>query len=148
MTVSLIPQEVFDVVAQDASRLLAPSVELSGGRESLDTLWYRLTHDYFQLWMFFDEDNIPEGALVTSIEQHPLKKMLNLRFIGGDNLDGWHEELLETLERYAKENGCDGMETVGRFGWKKFLGNFGWETTHIVCEKTFDVIEEENQDAA
>jgi len=148
MNVSLIPPEAFVIVAKDAERLLAPAVALSSGREDLSTVWTRLITEQYQLWMFFDEENEPEGALVTRVEEYPLKKLLNLLFIGGENLEGWHRELLSTLEDYAKDHDCAGMETVGRMGWKRFLKDFGWETTHIVCEKTFDVIEEEQQDAA
>ncbi len=148
MYVSMIPPEAFVIVAKDAEQMLAPAVALSNGRENMESVWTRLLSEDYQLWMFFDEKNSPEGALVTRVEQYPLKKMLNLLFIGGANLEGWHEELLSTLEDYAKKTGCAGMETVGRMGWKRFLKDFGWEATHVVCEKTFDVVEEQQQDAA
>lgn len=148
MNVSYIPPEAFEFVAKDVERHLAKSVEMTHGRESMDTIWSALTRKERQLWMFFDDDNKPEGALITRIEYYPLKTMLNLMFVGGTNIEAWHEELLETLEEFAHANGCSGLETVGRVGWKRFLQKFGWDAAYLVCEKNFDAVSEEKQDAA
>ena len=149
MRVSYIPPEAFDIVAPDVERHLAKSIKMAHGRENMESIWQLLLTGERQLWMFFDDDNSPEGALVTRIENYPLKKMLNLMFIGGTNIEAWHEELLNTLESYAKEYGCSGLETTGRVGWKKFLSKYGWNASYLVCEKNFKAIEEEeNKDAA
>tara|TARA_R110000744_G_C19257479_1_gene550987 strand:- start:375 stop:821 length:447 start_codon:yes stop_codon:yes gene_type:complete len=148
MSVSLIPSGAFNIVAKDVEKHLAKSIEMAHGRENMAVIWEALLKDERQLWMFFDEDNKAEGALVTRIEHYPLKKMLNLMFIGGENIEAWHEELLETLERYARENDCSGLETVGRKGWERFLKKFDWDAAYMVCEKNFDEVELEKQDVA
>ena len=148
MTVSLIPIEVCDIVAPAVERHLAKSLEMTQGREDITSVWQRVISGEYHLWMFFDENNAAEGALITRFEIYPLKRILNLMFIGGENIEAWHEELLETLERFAKENGCDGLEIVGRYGWKKFLKKFGWEASFIICERMFEIADEEQQDAA
>ena len=145
--VSLIPPGAYDIVAEDATRHLEAAVEDARGRKTLRSLWTKLYTEDYQLWMFFDAENSPEGSLVTKFERYPTTVKLRLVYIGGANLDGWHEELLEVLEQFARMHGCSGLETVGRFGWKRFLKKFGWEATHIVCEKTFAAVEE-SRDAA
>ena len=75
--------------------------------------------------------------------------MLNLLFCGGEDLEGWHENVLVLLEQYARDHGCSGMELIGRAGWKKFLQKNGWSATYLVCERNFDkeALEEEEEAA-
>ena len=143
--VSIIPQPALDMVEKDAERLLASALERSDGRHDFASIMAGLEAGRYQLWMVFDEMNSPIGALVTTIERYPLMDMLNLLFCGGESLENWHEEMLEVLERFAKENGCSGMELVGRHGWKPFLEKFGWEASYLVCQRTFEIEEEQKE---
>ena len=146
-TVSIIPQAVLNVVYNDAAGLLEPAVAQSDGRHNVNTVMDRVSLGDYQLWMAFSEENKPIGALITLIEPYPLKTMLNLLFCGGKELEEWHEDMLVVLEKFAKDNGCDGMELVGRPGWKRFLEKHGWGSSHLVVERTFD-IEEVKKEAA
>jgi|TARA_R110000822_G_scaffold1584_1_gene7342 spore cortex formation protein SpoVR/YcgB (stage V sporulation) len=146
MTVSFIPKEVLSVVARDVERFLEPAINLSGGRDSMSSVWKSLLADQSQLWMAFeDEDNKPKGALVTRIEQYPLKKMINYLYIGGDDLKEWHQDMLAIVEKFAREKDCQGMELVGRKGWDRFLKECGWKAKHIICERFFDEEEAEQE---
>ena len=146
MTVSFIPKEVLSVVARDVERFLEPAINLSGGRDSMSSVWKSLLADQSQLWMAFeDEDNKPKGALVTRIGQYPLKKMINYLYIGGDDLKEWHQDMLAIVEKFAREKDCQGMELVGRKGWDRFLKECGWEAKHIICERFFDEEEAEQE---
>jgi|TARA_R110000796_G_scaffold101324_1_gene210036 hypothetical protein len=139
VTVSFIPKDVFSVVARDVEEFLAPAIELSHGRDDMTSIWKYLILGQSQLWMAFDdEDNKPKGALVTRIEDYPLKKMINYLYIGGDDLKEWHKDMLAIVEKFAREQGCEGMELVGRKGWDRFLKDCGWEAKHIICERFFD----------
>jgi|TARA_R100001530_G_scaffold90666_1_gene63013 hypothetical protein len=145
--VALIPHEVLDMVDEDARRLLSPSTERSEARHNIHTVMDGLYSGQFNLWMAFDENNNPAGAVVTSIEKYPLRKMVNLLFCAGDDLDGWHKEMLDALEKHMWETGCRGLEVVGRYGWQRFLKKYGWEANYVVCEKIFDE-EQEARDVA
>ena len=135
--VSYIPPEVFDVVMADAERFLRPAIDQSGDRWGWGDVMSQLMSQQSQLWMVFDEGNTPIAAMTTKIEDYPRKRMLNCIFIGGADLEGWHEELLGALEKFAKDNNCEGLELTGRYGWKRFLASHDWETKYIVCERTF-----------
>ena len=87
----------------------------------------------------------PKGALVTRIEQYPLKKMINYLYIGGDDLKEWHQDMLAIVEKFAREKDCQGMELVGRKGWDRFLKECGWKAKHIICERFFDEEEAEQE---
>lgn len=145
--VSIIPQAVLDVVDADARKMLAPAVERSGGRHTVDSVMASIYGGYNALWFAFNDDGKSVGALVTEIETYPNRTMLNLIFCAGDDLEDWHEEMLDILEKYGRDNGCDGMELIGRYGWKKFLQKHGWEASYLVCQMSFDK-EEEKRDAA
>ena len=147
--VSIIPREVLDVVDADARRMLTPAVERSSGRHTMDSVMAAIYSGYNALWFAFNDDGEAVGALVTEIEAYPNRTMLNLIFCGGDDLEDWHGQMLELLERYGRANGCDGMELIGRYGWKKFLQRHGWEASYLVCQMSFDKEkEEEKRDAA
>jgi len=94
--------------------------------------------------MAFEDEDTPLGALVTRLEEYPNARMLNYLYVGGDDMASWHQEMLDSLERFAKDNDCAGMEIIGRKGWERFMKKFGWETKHIVCEKFFTDKEKED----
>lgn len=152
MTVSFIPKDVFSVVARDVENFLNPAIELTHGRDDMSSVWKSLMTEQSQLWMAFDdENNDPKGALVTRVENYPLKRMMNYLYIGGDDLKEWHKDMLAIVEKFAREEGCQGMELVGRRGWDRFLRECGWDAKHIICERFFDEeveVEEEKLDVA
>ena len=145
--ISLIPPLVFDVVEDDFARLIKPALDMSHGREDLANVTDRIRTGAYQLWLVFDEDNKAISALVTRLEEYPIKRMLNFMFIGGAEMSEWHEDLLSVLEIFAREQGCSGFELTGRPGWKKFLQKQGWDTPYVVCERMF-ALEEEQRDVA
>jgi hypothetical protein len=147
MTVSYIPKEVFSVVARDVERFLAPAIELTHGRDDMTSIWRSLMLQQAQLWMAFDDEtDKPKGALVTRVEMYPLKKMMNYLYIGGNDLKEWHKDMLAAVEKFARAEGCRGMELVGRRGWDRFLKESGWEAKHIICERFFDEEESEEEE--
>tara|TARA_R100001132_G_C3253407_1_gene79819 strand:+ start:210 stop:1052 length:843 start_codon:yes stop_codon:yes gene_type:complete len=138
-TVSRISIDVLNIVLEDAIRLLKPSVDLSEDRYSMESVLELVYNEKYVLWfMFSNNRNKPIGAIITTIEQYPLRKMVVCLYIAGDDLEGWHKKLLETLEKHMWENDCRGLEFVGRYGWKRFLKKHGWKAPYIVCEKIFD----------
>ena len=69
-----------------------------------------------QLWITFDDDQKIWGCLTTEITQYPAKRLLSIRFLGGEDFDSWYNLLLEQITRYGLDMGCDGMRNVARFG--------------------------------
>lgn len=126
---------------------LADAIELSRGRHDKESVLKDLAEGITQLWIAYDDFGSVDGALITRIEEYPGRKMMGFMFIGGKNIDDWSSQMLELLYKSAKDNKCDGCELVGRKGWERFLGRFGWETRHVFCEIIFPETEEKRNAA-
>ena len=63
-----------------------------------------------QLWVAFDGSNIV-GAVVTDIVTYPRMKALCMQFCGGTELKDWKDSMLALLRRYAKDMGCEVIES-------------------------------------
>ena len=50
--------------------------------------------------------------------QYPAKLVLAMHFLGGEEFDLWYSDLLRQISRYGKDMGCDGIESVARFGFR------------------------------
>lgn len=72
------------------------------------------------LWIAFDESGI-KGAVVTCLNQYPRKRYLYLEFCGGDEGYTWKSDMLRTLQSWAKDTECDGIEGLGRLGWERIF---------------------------
>jgi hypothetical protein len=60
--------------------------------------------------------------VVTEIKQYPRKRVLDVIFGGGTNMDRWIKPLVETIDRHAREAGCEAVVCIGRPGWLKAWG--------------------------
>ena len=61
------------------------------------------------LWIAFDESGI-KGAVVTCLNQYPRKRYLFLEFCGGTDGYTWKSDMLRTLQSWARDTECDGIE--------------------------------------
>lgn len=128
MHVSLVPPEyVLDVWPAVVGYVAKATKYSSGKYEPEDVL--RLVTDYnYPLWIAFDDEQI-KGAVITRFIEYPRKKCLFLEFCGGIDGFSWKDAMLSTLRRWAKDNGCDGIEATGRLGWKKIFESDGYKPT-------------------
>jgi len=90
------------------------------------------------LWIVFDDDKKIIAALTTRFLDYPDKRLLAGQFLGGEKIMQWRDPMLETLERWAKDNNCDGVEMTGRRGFTKVLAPHGWTPEYTVFEKMFE----------
>ena len=88
------------------------------------------------LWLAMDRAEVI-GFTTSSVVQYDDVKLLQVRLLAGDRFDEWIDDMHERLERFARDNGCDGMELIGRRGWVRKLARFGWREAFVTCEKRF-----------
>jgi hypothetical protein len=81
----------------------------------------------------FDEETF-KGAVVTNIMNYPQKKILCMQFCGGEELKLWKQPMLDLLKRFARDLGCEGIESTGRPGWAKIFENDGYKATWVTYE--------------
>jgi predicted urease superfamily metal-dependent hydrolase len=65
--------------------------------------------------------------------------MLNLDHTGGKNMQDWVERGIEVITKFAKENGCEGIEGIGRHGqWHWVKNKKGWKKPASLYEYIFE----------
>ena len=73
--------------------------------------------------------------MTTEVTHYPARTMLSMHFLGGEGFDDWYGDMLDSLTRYAKDAGCDGIEGIARFGFWKWLKDDGFNKTSAFYEK-------------
>ena len=61
------------------------------------------------------------AAVCAEVKQYPRKRILEMLFIGGSHMDLWLRPLVQAIDEYAKQTGCD-IASVGRRGWARAWG--------------------------
>ena len=89
--------------------------------------------DSQQLWIAFDSDGF-YGAVVTELWQYPQIKTLIMHFTGGRKLLKWKQPMLEILQKFARDNDCEIIESYGRPGWEKVFKQDGYKKQFVFYE--------------
>jgi hypothetical protein len=105
-------------------------------------IYFFLKDAEMQLWVVFDEENGKEikAVVTTQLINYPQKRVCRIVTLGGEGMDEWVAQILEVLEEWSEEQGCDAMETVCRKGFVKKLKNFGYEQTYTIVGKELTTI--------
>jgi hypothetical protein len=85
-----------------------------------------------QLWIWKTPTAFAVG--ITRISTYPKQRVCTLRIVTGENMDEWALPCIDTIERWAKQNGCDAMELQARPGWERLLSRRGYDKTHVYLE--------------
>lgn len=135
--VSLVPPAHIESAWPSLAPLLEPAVERSNDRWTMDHLFEWALRNEKQIWIVFDDKNIIHCVAVTQNVFYPSSKMLSIEFLGGSGLDKWAFKLLDVLNNWAKDSGCNGIEATARIGFWKWLEKDGFEKAYTVFEKRF-----------
>jgi len=112
---------------QRCRRYIEDALEYAGGSHTIEDVWQSIQEGKA---LFFPLD---KSAIVTEIVDYPQKAMCRIWLAGGD-LD----ELMQAevaLSAWAKTQGCDGMEIIGRRGWSRQLKDY--RQSAVVLMKDF-----------
>ena len=110
---------------------LARAVPFSKGRfEPDDFLKKILTHEW-QLWIIFDQNGI-FAAATTSVQDYPRRRVLVCQMCGGERMGEWLSPFHKILQAFGRDCNCDGLELIGRKGWKRWLEPIGFEETFTI----------------
>jgi hypothetical protein len=134
MQVSLVPLDYLEDVWPQIEEYMEGAAKYTYGRFNVDDIKVGVKTKPQQLWVAFDDDNFIKGAVVTEILVYPRLRSLVMHFTGGVDLKEWKPSMLELLQRFAKENGCDVIESYGREGWSKVFQNDGFKSRFMFYE--------------
>ena len=88
------------------------------------------------LWLAMDGGEVI-GFCTSAVVPYDEITLLQVRMLAGDRFDEWIDQMHDVLEDFARENGCGGMELIGRRGWVRKLDRFGWNEAFTTVEKRF-----------
>lgn len=131
--VSLIPPQYVDSCWGKVEKFVEKAAEYTYGRYTTGNIYDLVKDGDYQLWVAIDKDEF-KGAVITNIITYPQRKLLGLQFCGGEELSSWKEPMLDILKRFAKDVGCEGLESTGRPGWAKVFQNDGYKATWVTYE--------------
>ena len=119
--------EVRPLVADLVTQALDRS---NGAMEAEDVLKALLRRD-MQLWMV-EDGGAAQAIAVTEVVDHPRRRACFIYLVAGIRREEWlHYE--GVLAAWAREQGCDFMETYARVGWKRVLKD--WTPAAVVLHK-------------
>jgi len=138
--VSLVMPDQLMTIWKDIEKYLNKSSKRSKGRTTTQDIFYECLNSQSSLWIIFDTGNMNiTGCLVTQINEYPTgKKMLNLDHIAGNKMGNWSDRVLEVMEKWAKDNECNGLEGVGRQGFWNWIKDKNWKKTAMFVEYNFE----------
>ena len=110
------------------------------GRATVDDILAFLLSKQMVLWVAFEPDTKKiVGHIISEVKQYPQQKMLVLQYIAAEphRMKDVEDVVHATLEAYAKDMGCAGIEAFGRPGWGRHLNKRGYAVRTCVYEKYF-----------
>lgn len=123
-------EDQLGLVWKDCVPLLQPAL---GEGETMEQVLTALFQKRAQLWIGATEDEI-HVACVTEIIRRGGCLYCNVWLTGGKGVNNWLY-FLETIEAWAKEQGCDAMLIDrARNGWKRLLPEYQTKTISLVKE--------------
>lgn len=116
------------IVWKDAAPLLEKAL---GEGETMEQVLAALFQKRAQLWIGADETEM-HVACVTEIIRRGGMLYCNIWLTGGRGVNNWLY-FLNTIEKWAKEQGCDAMLIDrGRKGWPRLLPDYKIKTISLV----------------
>lgn len=127
-----IPSYYVSIIWPKVVHLLRPAIEyVDSGFDEADILGKVMVSD-MQLWVVGDY----QAAAVTQVIVYPKHKACLVVALGGDGMSEWFDELMDTVEAWAKDMGCRYVEEYGRKGWARVGAKRGYEQIYSVMRKS------------
>lgn len=112
--------------------MLQRAIDLNDGDFDSDYVFDNLMKDTMQLFIGYSKDDIIYAS-VTELLPYQHNKALRIILMGGKQIDSWVDTKI--FEKFAKQQGCNRIEIVGRKGWIKKLESRGYKQTHYIVTK-------------
>jgi hypothetical protein len=131
--VSMVPPQYIDTCWSKVEPFAKAAADYTYGRYTADDIYDSVTEHGYQMWVAM-EDSEFKGLVITNVITYPKRKLLAMQFCGGVDLKLWKKPMLELLQKFGSEMGCDGIESTGRPGWAKVFKNDGYEARWVIYE--------------
>ena len=138
MRINLVPMGQLSTVLAEVLPYLKVSEEWTRGRANVDDILRMVLNGQMHLWCVHDDVGV-HGQLITEIKQYPQCKLLTIQYCAMEPgiMDAIEEQMQDIAQRFAKDAGCSGIEFVGRPGWRRVAGKYGYDVQSVVYQKFF-----------
>ena len=111
-------------------------VKGTNGDVSFDVLFQKITHGELQLWAITNESRIYGFALTELMINPGGVKQMAVHACTGTERVVWQDVMVETLEKFARSEGCKRIVVWARKGWQRILKDYKF--THVKLEKELE----------
>jgi len=139
LAIALIPYGQLAYVVPGLMPYLEKSKAWTKGRANIDDIIGFLYSGKMSLWLVYDDELAGHGYVITEVKQYPRCKMLTIQYCAGEpnEMKYVEDKMYETLESFAKDAGCIGIEFFGRPGWGAHTKKRGYDVQTVVYERFF-----------
>lgn len=113
--------------------MLSRAIEMNRGEFTLADIYQRIQDRDMQLWGIHNGEI--KACFVTEVIQYPRKKYVRGVILGGDNMENWLQLMADSMDEFARQQGANGVELLGRRGWVKALKKHGYSEYETVISK-------------
>lgn len=128
-----IPHTSIDDVWDEVRPWIERAAETTRGKWDAQDIRIGLLTGDDQLWIWKSPTAFAVG--ITRLANYPKQRVCTLRIVTGTNMAEWAQPCIETIEAWARANGCQAMEFQARPGWRRFLCARGYDKTHEYLER-------------
>lgn len=133
--ISAVPTQMIPEAWPNIKHLLEEALSYSWGFRPGD-VYQKLRENRAILWVV-EKDMEIVAATVTEIIEYPTCRTLNIWLLAGVKFWEW-QDLVASMEAFARSNGCEWIEATGRPGLQRLLKEMGFNVPRVVCAKKID----------
>ena len=138
MSIMIIPPEAIDHFWPQMEQYMQPVVDISFGEVTLEGMLRRINEgSALALGIFADgRDNTLIGCaiLTKSYFEDTGKSVLEIPYLGGEQMSTWMAEGMDVVRNIAKDLNCTHLRGCGRPGWERANPEFKKIRTVYECE--------------
>jgi len=149
LDIALVPYAVLARTMAGIIKYLEKAAEVSSGRSTVEDIMRYVFNNQYSLWVVFDKNASGMlGFFALEVKNYPSKRMLCIQHcvIEPHHMQSVEPRMEEISERWAKDNGCSGIEFTGRPGWRRWARERGYLSHSVVYERFFEAPKVEGSD--
>ena len=139
MTITPFNNADIDLIWHRIKDYVQGAADYTYGRFTANDIRSRCKSQNQQLWIAHNGEEV-YGFVITQMSDYPQLRALIMHFTGGKELPLWKDDMLKALQEFARNNGCDIIESYGRGGWAKVFKNDGFESKFMFYELPVETV--------
>ena len=137
----LVPPDLLDHVWPHVQPLLMEGKKYWEEWATIESIYKGIAEGRMQLWLMNDDEEFML-AMLSEILESPVRKTLQITWLGGQDLGKAQELFLDYVELWASREGVSRVSLHGRKGLVRKLSPHGYELKRYVISKDISGIRE------